>query len=156
MTDLSRNGNLVERLPEQPTETRFVDTGSARTFYAGQPVLIDASGDATRIIPFTSAVTLASGDIFLGIAVAGKVFAAGLAEDKVTSQLAIYGPGAEVGFNAAQFGASAWTNADLQKEVYFSDSGTLTFTSTSNLSVGKLTAIENGYVFIEIAGSRVA
>jgi len=144
MADLTRDAPLRFRYPNLLKKERWVlDNSTAQTIYKGQPIMLDMDVDTVYGRGFTSSVTIASGDVFLGIAAEGATVAT--SDTETDNEIEII-TGGEVGFRNS-FG---FTDADVGKAVYFSDSGTLTTTSTGNLSVGRITRVENGYVFVQI------
>ena len=143
MADLSKNASLRYRFPQlQKRTTWALDNSSAQTLYKGQPLILDGSTDTVYGVGFTSSITLAATDVTLGILAAGYSIATTDIEGQVEAEIIMSG---EVGFKSAVF-----TNADVGKSVYMSDSATLTATSTANLYLGKLSAVEDGYAYVNI------
>lgn len=145
MADLTNDTAYRQRRPTlTKTEVWGVDTSTAQTIYKGQPVFLDVSVDTTHVRGFSSADTLAATDVTVGIAEAGLVVAAGDTEDTQDTELSVITSG-EVGFVSAVF-----TDADVGKTVYMSDSGTLTATGTGNLVVGVLVRVIDGYAYVQV------
>ena len=72
MTDLTANRYIKEwKSRGFDTEKMVVDNTAAVTVYEGEPMIIDIDVDTAYPVPFTSGVTLATGDAFVGIAVTG-------------------------------------------------------------------------------------
>lgn len=145
MADLSANRNLrFWDLNRLQTLKYDLDNSAAQHIYRGQPMMIDQDVDTTHAVGFDSTVTETTGDVFLGIALEEVEIATTDAEGTKEVEVARRGI---VGFpNSYSF-----TDADTEKLVYFSDSGTLTTTSTSNLGpIGRIFAVEDSYVYIEL------
>lgn len=143
MTDLSADAPL--RWLGETTSERFpVDTAYAVTIYKGQPMIIDQSSDSANAIPFVTARVVAATDVTLGIAAEGKVIAAGDTEDD-KNFIEVYVAPTVVGFKSTVF-----TNADLGKLVYMSDSATLSGTAADNPLIGKLVKVQDGYCYVEL------
>lgn len=147
MTDISAN-QYLQMKGELFLQRWIPDNSAAQHIYKGSPMILDVSEDTLYPRIFTSAVTLAASDVFIGIA-----------EEEVNVQTTdteannivnlITGPSI-VGFKSAVF-----TDADVGKSVYFDDSGTLTATSTANLYIGKLIRVEAGYAFVQLAAPYI-
>lgn len=143
MADLTKNASLRFRFPQlQKRSTWGLDNSSAQTVYKGQPAMIDGSTDTVYAVGYVDAITLAATDVTLGIFAAGYSIATTDVEGQVEAEIITSG---EVGFKSTVF-----TNADVGKAVYMSDSGTLTATSTANLYIGVLTAVADGYAYVQI------
>lgn len=148
MTDLSADAPL--RLLGEAKSERFpVDTAYAVTIYKGQPMIIDQSSDAENAMPFVDARVVAATDICLGIAAEKKVIAAGDAEND-RNYIEIYVAPTIVGFKSTVF-----TNADLGKTVYMSDSATLSETAGDNPQIGILRKVEDGYAYVELTTPQI-
>jgi hypothetical protein len=126
---------------------RFVcDNSTAQTIYRGQPVIIDASADTVNVRGWVSTITLVTGnDIFVGIANEHKVV--NTSDVEATNEIEVITKG-EIGIKSAVF-----TDADIGKTVSMTDSGTLVagVWTASQLQIGKLRRVEDGYAFIELA-----
>lgn len=154
MTDLSQNGSLRTIRPNEVNLVKMpVDSSAAQTIYAGAPCILDIDVDSSNLVVFDSGVTLATGDAFHGIAAEKNVVALGDLE--ADNYIELYGDGTVLGFNMTQFGGVAFTNADVGDSIYMSDSGTLTQTSASNLLIGELKRVEDGFAFIKLAVNQV-
>lgn len=148
MADLTANAPL--RFLGATVSERFpVDTAYAVHIYKGQPMIIDQSSDAENAMPWVTARVVAATDVCLGIAAEEKVIAAGDTEDDKNFVEVYVGP-AVVGFKSTVF-----TNADLGKTVYMSDSSTLSETSSQNPQIGKLVKVEDGYAYIELTTPQI-
>lgn len=126
------------------------NSSTSYTWYKGQPALIDQNVDTLYATPFVDSVTVASTDVCLGVAAEGKTVTSGASETDGDSYLEIYVAPTRVGFKSAVF-----TNADLGKTVYKSDSDVLSTTSTANAQLGKLFAVEDGYAYVELTTPQV-
>lgn len=148
MSNLQADAPL--RFLGQSVSERFpVDTAYAVTIYKGQPMIIDQSSDAENAMPWVDARVVAPTDVCLGIAAEGKVIAAGDAEsDK--NVIEVY-----VGPTVVGFKSTVFTNADLGKVVYMSDSGTLSETAADNPQLGKLAKVEDGYAYVELSTPQI-
>lgn len=132
---------------EPKTEKFFLDTSTAQTIYKGQPLIIDQNVDDQNARGFVDATTVASTDVFLGIAAENKNV---VLSDPETTEIEVYVAPSIVGFKSAVF-----DNADLGKNVYMSDSGTLSETSTANPQIGKLHKVEGGYAYVELTAPQI-
>ncbi len=134
----------------QKYSERFpVDTQYAVTIYKGQPMIIDQSSDSENAMPFVDARVVAATDVCLGIAAEKKVIAAGDAEND-RNVIEIY-----VGPTIVGFKSTVFTNADLGKTVYMSDSGTLSETVGDNPQIGKLVKVEDGFAYVELTTPQI-
>lgn len=148
MADLSANAPL-RILGEIYTEKFTVDTAAARTWYKGQPFIVDQSVDATgNVVQFVDSLTVVATDVFMGIAAHGGSVASGAAE---TTEVELYVEPTIVGFKSAVF----TDGADLGKAVYMSDSGTLSTTATANPYIGKLHTVKDGYAFVQLISPNI-
>ena len=149
MTDLTQNASLRATRPNELNLVKMgCDTSEARTIYAGTPLFLDINVDSVYLSPFDSGVTLATGDAFHGIAAEKIVFALG--DREAENLIEFYGDGTVLGMNMTQYGGVSFVDADAGKSVYMSDSGTLTLTAGSNLLIGELKRVEDGFVFVKI------
>ena len=109
------------------------------SIWRGAPVIIDQSADTGAVVP-ADGVTMASGDVFMGIAAEHAVSQLGQEE---ATELEVYVWPTIVGFPT-----TALAFADMGKDVFMSDSGTLT-TSTGNYpKIGSLYSIRGGYQYV--------
>ena len=145
MADLTRNAPLRYRWPNQELQPEIwtLDNSAAQTIYVGCPMLIDASEDTVYPRVYNSGVTKTTGDVFVGIANEAKNVAT--TDTETDNEIEIIGGNSEVGFKSTVF-----TDADVGKPVYFSDSGTLTATAGANLLIGKLRRVDGGYAFVQL------
>ena len=123
-----------------------LDSSAAQTVYAGEPLFIDQSEDTINARQYVAADTLATGDVSEGIALEKKVVALGDVEADSVIKYASYG--SIVGFLMSVYGT--FTRADNGTAVYMSDSGTITTTSTSNLEIGVIHNVEDGFVYVRL------
>ena len=150
MADLTAAAPLRFRDDGELYEERWIcDSSAASTFYRGQPVIIDVGTDTTYVRPWTSSITLITAtDVFVGIALEDKAIAAGDAEN-TSNAITVAGPGSIVGFKSAVF-----TDADVGKDVGFSDSGTLVAVTIAGAAdkcpMGRLIRVENGYAYVKL------
>ena len=149
MADLTTNAPL-RFLGETKSERFPVDTAYAVHIYKGQPMIIDQSSDAENAMPWLTARVVATDDVCLGIAAEEKVIAAGDTEDDKNVVEVYVGP-TIVGFKSTVF-----TNADLGKTVYMSDSATLSETASQNPQIGKLVKVQDGYCYVELTTPQIA
>ena len=151
MADLSGNASL-RVWGEKHVETFNLSSSAAQTIYKGHPMLINQSKDTTKAWHWDDAdEAVAATDVFLGIAAEGKTVAASASETDAKSWIEAY-----VGPTIVGFKSTVFTNADLGKTVYMSDSGTLDGTTAAdNPQIGKLHRVENGYAFVELDTPKV-
>lgn len=125
-----------------------LDTSSSYEVYVGSPMWIDASEDTLLPSIFDSGVTSAAGDCFLGFAMERATIVAAATEDtkiKITSSPCIVG-----------LPAGSITDANIGDKIYMSDSGTFTATASTNLAVGFLHRVVDGYLFLNMYARLVA
>lgn len=149
MADLTANAPL-RIWGEAHTERFHCDSSSAFTIYKGQPLIIDQNVDTLYVDPFVTATVVASTDVCVGIAAEGKSVASGASETDADSWIEAY-----VGPTIVGFKSTVFTNADLGKTVYMSDSATLSTTSSQNPQIGKLHRVEDGYAYVELTTPQV-
>ena len=152
MADLTQNGSLRFWNGNRNIEQITADTTAAFAGFKGAPLVIDQNVDTLNVIVAASGVTLVDDDVFVGICAAKYAYALGDTESD--AKVEYYGDGSIVGFNQTQFGSS-FTNADMGKTIYMSDSGTLTSTRGSNCPIGKLHRVEDGYAYVQIVAPAV-
>lgn len=145
MTDLSADAPLRIK-GEGKTEKFFLDTSGAQTCYKGVGMIIDQSVD-TLLAHTAKSITCVDGDVFLGIAAEGKAVAA---SDPETTEIECYVWPSIVGFKSTVF-----TNADLGKTVYMSDTGTLSGSNGAYPRIGKLFKVEDGYCYVALESPYV-
>lgn len=144
MADLTASRYVSMRWPNLcQIEMWAIDTSVARSIYKGQPVILDMNVDDKNIAQFVDAVVLAAGDVTVGIALEPAEVEAGDAETKKIPVLM----SGQIGFIQAGF-----TDADVGKIVYFSDSGLLTVTKDGNntLKIGNIARVIDGLVYVAI------
>lgn len=143
MADLTANASVRFRYPQlAKREVWTLDNSTAQTIYKGQPMILDVSVDTVYARGYVDATAVAIADVFLGIAASGAAIATTDAEGDVEIEIIISG---EVGFKSTVF-----TDADVGKTVYMSDSGTLSVTSLANPQIGKLVRVADGYAYVQI------
>lgn len=148
MADLTANAPL-RIMGEIYTEKFTVDTVAARTWYKGQPFIIDQSVDAVgNVVQYVDAVVTATTDVFMGIAAHGGSVAITAAE---TTEVELYVEPTIVGFKSTVF----TDGADLGKTVYMSDSATLSVTASANPVIGKLHTVKDGYAFVQLSSPAI-
>lgn len=146
MTNLSADAYIKVK-GEKKTEIYFLDTSGAQEIYKGQPIIIDQDVDSVNARGYVDATVVAATDVFLGIADEGKSVAASGAE---TTELQVITGPSIVGFKSAVF-----TNADLGKIVYMSDSGVLSETASQNPQIGTLFKVEDGFAFVKLTAPQI-
>jgi hypothetical protein len=146
MTDLSQNAPLRTRGTEY-LEQFLLDSSAAQHPYKGSPMIIDQSADTTKARAFIDATTVDPTDVFVGIAAEEKVVAAGDAE---TEYITVYVAPTIVGFKSSVF-----TDADMGKTVYMSDSGTLSTTAADNPQIGTLIRVLDGYAYVQLTAPQI-
>lgn len=129
------------------SEKFFLDTSTAQTIYKGQPIIYDVSVDSLNGRGWVDATVVATNDIFVGIAAENKAV---IQSDPETTELECYGLGAIVGFKSSVF-----TEADLGKTIYMSDSGTLSTTAATNPQIGILHRVQDGYAYVRMVTPQI-
>ena len=147
MADLTADAPLRFK-GEAKTEFFLIDTAASRTFYRGQPVMIDQDVDADNIVQYVDSVHCVATDIGIGIAAEGKSVVSG---DPETTCIEVYVAPTIVGFKSTIF----TTNLSLGSVICFSDSGTLSLTTTDNVQVGTLFKVEDGYCYVKLTTPQV-
>jgi hypothetical protein len=140
MSALDQDANL-RILGEAYTEAFILDTSGAQTIYKGVPMVIDQNVDTVNVHG-ADGLTLADGDVFMGIAAEGKSVGSG---DPETTEIECYVWPTILGFKSAVL-----TNADCGKDVYMSDSATLTASNGAYPRIGKLFKVADGYAFVAL------
>src|SRR3972149_1126326 len=118
MADLTAAAPL-RVLGEAVTEKFALDSSAAQNVYKGQPLILTAT-DLVNPQGFVTATVVAATDVFVGIAAENKSVALGDAETIEKSGIEAY-----VGPSIVGFKSTVFTDADLGKTVYMSDSGTV-------------------------------
>lgn len=149
MADLTADAPL--RIWGEATTERFhCNSSTAYTIYKGQPLIIDQDVDTLYATPYVDATVVAATDVFIGIAAEGKSVASGASETDANSYIEAYVWPTIVGFKSTVF-----TNADLGKTVYMSDSSVLSTTAADNPQIGILHRVEDGYAFVQLTSPQV-
>jgi hypothetical protein len=150
MTDLSHDAYL-KILGEAHCELWALDTSAAQTLYNGQPMIIDQSEDTVNLRGFVTATVVATTDVFIGIARLGEDgFAVPSGGVEANYRIQVYTWPTIIGFKS-----SVWTNADLGRTVYMSDSATLSATASQNPQIGKLHRVEDGYCWVQLVTPQI-
>lgn len=123
------------------SERWVLDNSTAQTVYKGQPMILDITADTIYPRGFVDATVVAADDIFIGIAVEGKVVAT--ADTETDNEIEIYVNSTIVGFKS-----SVYTDADVGDTVYMSDSDTLSSTVGDNPELGRLHRVVDGYAYV--------
>jgi hypothetical protein len=150
MADLT--GNAPLRIwGEAHVETFNLSSSAAQTIYKGHPMLINQSKDTTKAWHWDDGdEAVAATDVFLGIAAEEKTIASGASESDIDSEIEVYVQPTIVGFKSSVF-----TNEDLGKTVYMSDSSTLSTTAADNPQIGTLHRVEDGYAYVRLSTPQV-
>ncbi len=146
MADLSKDAPL-RIWGGMHMEKWALDSSAAQTVYKGQPMIIDGSEDTVNLRGFVDATVVAATDVFIGIAAEGAEVALGAAE---TREIEVY-----VGPTVVGFAGAVFTNADVGKTVYMSDSGTLSTTAADNPQIGKLHRVKDGFQYVELISPQI-
>jgi len=147
--DLTLDANLRFKGPVY-TEQFLLDSTAARTIYRGQPMMIDADVDTGHVVQFVDAVTVANGDVCVGIACEGHSVVIASAETQVIN---VYTWPTIVGFKMAA--VNTFTNEDLGKKMYMTGSGTLSLTASPNPFMGYVYSVEDGYCYVKLTTPQI-
>ena len=149
MADLSAAAPLRFRWDSEMFIEKWVcDNKLAATWYRGAPAILDISEDTVYVRPYSAAaVTLANGDIVVGICLEDKTV---LTTDTETDNvIEVAGPGSVVGFKTTLV-----TNADVGKAVGLTGSATLGAVVITGLAtacpLGYLLRVEDGYAYVKL------
>lgn len=145
MANLSQDA-YITTLGEVTTERFIMDTSGAQTIYKGCPVVIDANVD-TIYVHTAASLTLVDGDVFVGIAAEQKTV---VASGDETTEVELY-----VGPTIVGFRSTVFTEADLGKTVYMSDTGTLSASNGAYPQIGTLYRVHDGYAFVKLDTPKV-
>jgi len=148
MADLTAAAPL-RILGEAVTEQFALDTSAAQNVYKGQPLILTAT-DTVFPQGFVTATVVAATDVFVGIAAENKSVALGDAETIEKSGIEAY-----IGPSIIGFKSTVFTDADLGKTVYMSDSGTLSTTAADNPQIGKLHRVLDGFAYVELSAPQI-
>ncbi len=141
MADLSDNAYL-RIWGKVYTDKWGLDSSAAQVIYRGHPMLIDIGTDTLYLKSWDDREVVAT-DIFIGIAAEPKSIAIGASE--ALSILEIY-----VGPTVVGFPGSTYTDADVGKLIYMSDSGTLSTTVADNPWLGTLIRVRDGHQYVQL------
>ena len=136
----------IRILGEGVTEKFTIDTAANRTFYKGQPVMVDQNVDNTgNVVQFVDAMTVATTDVFMGIAAEGKTVVSG---DPETTEIECYVEPTIVGFKSSVFTAGV----DNGKAVFLTGSGTLAgvASASGNPQIGTVFCVKDGYCYVRL------
>lgn len=147
MTDITYDQPL-RFMGQKYAELWPLDSSAAQTVYKGQPMIIDQSEDTLNLRGYVDATVVAATDVFVGIAAEGLVVASGDTESD--RRIQVYTYPTIIGFISSVF-----TNADIGKTVYMSDSGTLSETAADNPQIGKLHRVLDGYAYIQLTSPQI-
>jgi hypothetical protein len=138
--------SLITKLP-LAGYTNFAGGSVAFNCYKGTLILCDVSDTDGYFRPHNSegaAVTVASGDVFGGVAVEyQQVTSSNTADGSVSISVA------RDGIWAFPIASNAQT--DVGAAAYASDDNTITATSTNNLWVGVIVGVDSTYVYVDIS-----
>lgn len=148
MADATLNKNI--RFDSDKVEIGWwaLDNSEAQSVLRGEPLTLDMNVDTLYAQRLLAADTPATNDVFLGVA-------AEPASIKTTDTEG------EVGLRVIERGVVgfpnnfSFTNADVGKSVYWSDSATLTTTATGNVLCGPITRVRDGYVYVRLSAPAV-
>lgn len=143
MTDLSAN-LYIRGFGELQIEKFILDNSAAQEVFEGAPLFIDVSEDTSYPRLWDSGETLATGDVFLGIA--AEHVSVLTTDTESDNKCDVIRQPSIVGFKDA----NSLTRANIGDLIYFSDSGALTTTSGSNLQVGYIHEVVGGWVYIKL------
>ena len=144
MTDLSAN-LYTKAFGQLNTEKMILDNSAAQEVFEGAPMFIDISADTSYPRLFDSGETLAAGDAFIGIA-AEYISVLTTDTEGQDTEIDIVRAPSIIGFKDA----NSLTRANIGDLIYMSDSGTLTTTAGSNLQIGYIHEVRDGWVFVQL------
>ena len=143
MTDLTADAFIATFGLPALEDVRPADSSAAQEIFKGSPLIIDQSADTANVRIFDSNVTLVATDVFVGISTGALSVALGDLESG--KRAGFYTKNTIVGFRSTVFSAG-----DEGKAVYMSDSAVLTASAATNLHIGKVHKIIDGYVYVEL------
>lgn len=145
MANLIGDANLRFADDKMLLATWTLDSSAAQTVFKGQPMILDVSEDTVNARGFVDATVVDPADVFLGIANEGTFVLIGAAENhKIELIMA----------GLVGFASTVFTNADVGKTVYMSDSATLSVTAADNPEIGILAFVNEGYAYVSINPNR--
>lgn len=139
------HGELKTRKLPLAGYTNFGNGNTAHDVHRGSLVVSDVSDTDGyfRAVPLSSSVSLASGDVFGGVAIESEeVTSADLADGSKEIVVAINGTWG--------FAKGAIARTDIGAPAYASDDNTITTTDTNNLWVGTIVDVDDTYVWVDI------
>jgi len=132
--------------------TDYQSGSTAYTVYKGAIVMMDVSDVDGYAQPLQSGITVASGDVFLGVALEEVSVASSdtsqADKDVLLARDGVWG-----------FAKGSLAVTDIGDVAYASDDCTITTTDTNNLWVGQIVDVDDTYVWVDIslaAGREVA
>lgn len=124
----------------------YTDRGSGNetyTAYKGAVMMIDVSDIDGYAQPLQSGMTVAAGDVFLGIALEEiSVLAADTSQGDKKIRVATEG--------VWGFAKGSLSVTDIGDLAYASDDDTITVTTSNNLWVGQIVDVDDTYVWVDI------
>jgi hypothetical protein len=142
MADLSANAYL-RAWGELHTDKFVMDNSAAQEVFEGAPLFIDISEDTSYPRLWDSGETLATGDAFLGFA--AEYVNVLTTDTEGDNEIDVIRPPSIVGFKSSSF-----TRANIGDSMYMSDSATLTTTAGSNLKIGTIHDVRDGWVYVKL------
>lgn len=143
MTDLTKN-RYIKGFGKLQIEKFVLDNSAAQEVFQGVPMFIDVSEDTSYPRIFNNGVTLATGDSFLGIAAEYCDVETG--DREVDNKVDVIRQPSIVGFKDT----TSSTRANIGDYMYMSDSGTLTLSAGSDLRIGKIHEVVDGWIYIKL------
>lgn len=147
MADLTVDAAL-SIMGEAHTQRWILDNSAAQTIFKGHPMILDVGTDTVYPRGFLDATTVASTDIFIGIAAEAASVATG--DTETDNELEIYVEPTIVGIPGSTF-----TDADVGDTMYMSDSKTLSATAGDNPIIGKLVRVSGGYQYVRLSSPTI-
>lgn len=142
MADISTN-QYMKAFGELHTEKMVLDNSAAQEVFEGTPMFVDISEDTSYIRQFVNAVTLATGDAFIGFA--AEYCNVETTDTEVDNKIDVIRAPSIIGF-----AKTGLTRANIGDSIYMSDSGTFTTTAGSNLKVGTIHEVKDDWVYIQL------
>lgn len=137
-------GGLFTRKLKMAGYTNFAGGNAAYTIYKGAIVMCDVSDTDGYVRDMDSGVTVATGDIFAGVALERQeVAAADAADGSVEITVAVNG--------VWGFPKGSLAITDLGATAFADDDNVITSTATANLAIGKIVDVDATYVWVDIS-----
>jgi hypothetical protein len=140
--------DISMRIIGTPRTHKFVmDSSIAQTWYKGEPLIVDASADATNVTPVHDVTHphIVNADAFVGIAAEGGSFAISTAESLEKTGVEAYIDGTIIGLKSTVYTDGAHIGATLYWE-----SGALSLEGTDTCPVGRMLFAEDGYIYFVV------